>query len=642
MPNLETFGPYKLDAELARGPSSILYRAVDRDGRSVALKILITDPDADIPVTEQRARFQREIQIHQRLRHPNIVAALDGGEVAGRLYLATAYHEGRDLLQIINEQAPDLVGSVEIIRLLGRAVHYMHEQGVIHRDIKPSNILIDNDGRVLLTDFGCARLLYTPRMTQTRLLLGTLTYMSPEQLLGSEHADGRSDIFSLGIVLYHLLSGQLPFQGENPAELVQQLLYGDPRPLRELAAYIPPSLEQVVSLALHKDPDYRVPTAHNLETMLKKILNEPEIYVSQGDLDVRHGDRDRAMALYELALERDSGYWPAHHALGDMKLALKDWEGARLHYHFILNRRPDDAEAYRQMARIEFELGNYADALKRYQRAWTLKPTDRELELAVARCLGLLGRHAEAADHLKILAEHHGGWALPMLELGRITYLRGQPRQALGFFEDAHRRDDRSVEVLYNLGACHQELGENDKAEQVYGQLLAVQPDHSEVRHNLACLQYAAKRYDEALTSVDKVLRYQPSWSRSHVLRGLCLEGIGRLDDALDAFQEAVETGPTDAGNYLQLAGALRRQWRVNATISTLERAAHGPGAHNAHVFFQLAVAYRERGNYADALASMRRALAAPDAHEIARDGMHLMSQWLDLPPGQRPFAATS
>lgn len=642
MRNAQTFGPYTLTAELARGPSSVLYRADDGDGRAVCLKVHQTSADADIPITEQRARFQREIQIHLRLRHPNIVAALDGGEWEGQQYLATAFHEGRDLLQILDSQPPDLIGSVEIIRLLSRAVHYLHEQGVIHRDIKPSNILIANDGRVLLTDFGCARQLYTPRMTQTRLLLGTLTYMSPEQLLGSDQADGRSDIFSLGIVLYHLLSGQLPFQGETPAELVQQLLYGDPRPLRELAAYIPPSLERAVSLALHKDPDYRVPSAQSLEGMLKKILSEPEIYCSQGDLDLRAGDRDRAMALYELALERDSSHFPAHHALGDLKLALHDWEGARHHYQVILARRPDDAEAFRQMARIEYELGHYDEALKRYQRAWTLKPSDRELELAVARCLDHLGRYSEAADHLRTLAERHGGWAVPMLELGRVTYKRNEPRKALAIFEDAYRRDDRSVDVLYNLGAVCQELGETDKARFYYEQLLAVQPDHSEVRHNLACLLYAGNNYDGAIVELDQVLRYQPSWSRSHVVRGLALEALGRMDEALSSFQQAVETGPTDVQNYLQLAAALRRQWRVNATISVLERCAHGPGAHSSRVFFHLAIAYRERGNHADAIASMRRALAQPDSHEVAKDGSALLHAWLGLPPGQRPLAASS
>lgn len=642
MSQLPLFGPYTLQSEIARGPSSVLYHALDTAGRPVVLKHFLPDPAGDIPVTEQRARFAREIQIHRRLRHPNIAMALDDGEIDGEQYLVLAHHEGRDLGQILQEQAPDLIGSLEIVRLLCRAVHYLHEHGVIHRDIKPSNVLITDDGRVLLTDFGCARQLFTPRLTQTRLLLGTLTYMSPEQLLGSDQADGRSDIFSLGIMLYQLLSGQLPFEGENPADLVRQLLYGDPRPLRELAAYIPPALERCVTLALHKDPDYRVPTAQNLESMLKKVLAEPDLYYNQGELDLRQGDRDRAIALYELALERDAQFWPAHRALGRLKVELKDWEGVRNHFRQILAQRPDDSESYHYLAQAEYALGQYGEALKYYQRAWTLKPSDRDLELAVARCLLELGRHAEAAEHFRSLADRHGGWALPAFELGRVAYQRGQKRQALAHFEEAHQRDPRHVGVLYNLGACYQEMGDGAKAQQCYEQLLSADPDNAEVRHNLGCLLYSQEQHDQALTELEEVCRVRPSWAYSHMARGMVLEAKGRLDDAVAAYQTAVETDPLNVDAYLELAGALRRQWRVNATISTLERAGQGPGAQTARVFFHLAIAYRERGSYADAIAAMHRALACPDAHMVARDAAPLLASWQDQPPAHRPIAVNS
>jgi serine/threonine protein kinase len=248
---------YRILEKIGSGGMGIVYKALDtRFQRLVALKVLSFSYKP-----EAKQLFLREVTAIGRLKHPNIVQIYDAGETGTIVYLAIEYIEGRTLSQILKDARP--LGrdyATEIIRQVGTALGYAHRNGVIHRDVKPSNILISNDGRVLLLDFGLAVAPGAPTLSETGTVAGTVAYMSPEQIMGKS-VDARSDIFSLGIVFYELLTGRRPFSGESAGQLLSNVLKEEPESPGQIDSSIPTSINQIVLKSLAKEPGQRFQTA---------------------------------------------------------------------------------------------------------------------------------------------------------------------------------------------------------------------------------------------------------------------------------------------------------------------------------------------------------------------------------------------
>jgi len=250
---MEQVGRYRILGVLGRGGAGTVYRAFDpRLNRVVVLKVLRPE-FADTRFYQQR--FHREAQASSRLHHPNIVTVYEVGEADGLFYQVMEYVEGRSLREVMGGPPPhDPDYGIEIIRQVGAALGYAHESGVVHGDIKPENILLSKDNRVVLTDFGLARGPGEASLTEIGTVMGTWGYVSPEQAMGRP-VDARSDLFSLGIVLYEVLTGQLPFGG--PPSIVHE----NPVPPEQLNPAVPPAVGAVVLKALEKDPDLRYQSA---------------------------------------------------------------------------------------------------------------------------------------------------------------------------------------------------------------------------------------------------------------------------------------------------------------------------------------------------------------------------------------------
>ncbi len=247
-------GRYRLDNEVGRGGMGVVYQALDTAlERTVALKELPLHLTAR---PELARRFRQEARLLARLSHPNIVQVYDLIEDGNRLWIAMEFVEGGTLADAI-ERAGTLAptNAVRLGRQLAAGLGFAHEQGVIHRDVKPINVLLTSDGVPKLTDFGLAKLLESSVHTQEGSLLGSARYMSPEQAAGRA-ADGRSDVYSLGVTFYEMLCGRAPFEGETASVLAQHLSQ-DPTPLRERAPDVPPDLEALVMRMLAKDPRER-------------------------------------------------------------------------------------------------------------------------------------------------------------------------------------------------------------------------------------------------------------------------------------------------------------------------------------------------------------------------------------------------
>ncbi len=259
----ETLDHYRLEAAVARGGMSTLFKATDlRNGKLVAIKVPHAEMEAD-PVLV--ARFQREAQIGQELDHPGIVRTFEP-EQRSRSYMVIEWVEGRLLRAILNEQEKlPVERAVSLTLGICEALDYMHKHGVVHRDLKPENIMVDAEDHIKLIDFGIAMKEDARRLTLTgpSPLLGTPDYISPEQVKG-QHGDQRSDIYSLGIMVYEMLTGQTPFAGPNPLAVMNERVLNDVKPVRKLRPEVAPELEEILFRALEREPRHRYQTASEM------------------------------------------------------------------------------------------------------------------------------------------------------------------------------------------------------------------------------------------------------------------------------------------------------------------------------------------------------------------------------------------
>lgn len=279
-------GRYKILQLIGGGGMSNVYLAHDIIlNRDVAIKILRYDLSNE---EELHRRFQREALAATSLTHPNIVSIYDVGEDADMHYIVMEYIKGKTLKQYIQEFSPlSSARSVHIMKQLTSAMAHAHDNGIIHRDIKPQNILMDEAGNVKITDFGIATTLNATSYTQTNSVIGTVHYLSPEQARGGL-ATMKSDIYSLGIVLYELLTGELPFSGESAVSIALKHLQSETPSVREFDATIPQSVENIVLKATAKDANHRYANAEEMEADLDTCLslqrvNEPKFALPVDD-----------------------------------------------------------------------------------------------------------------------------------------------------------------------------------------------------------------------------------------------------------------------------------------------------------------------------------------------------------------------
>jgi len=279
---------YAIEDEIGRGGMSVVYRARDlRLNRRVAIKILPPELAYDPAI---RIRFTREAQTSAHLSHAHIVPIYDVGERDGIAYYVMGFVAGGNLAAVLaRDPRPPIEETRRILREIADALAYAHLRGVIHRDIKPDNILLDDASRrAMVTDFGIARAMEAgARLTATGIAVGTPTYMSPEQALGEREVDGRSDIYSLGVLGYQMLTGRVPFTSNNTMSLLLKHVNERPRPIAELRPDVPRAMQDVVERALMKDPEDRWPNAESLRDALasdaaawRPESREPVRYVS--------------------------------------------------------------------------------------------------------------------------------------------------------------------------------------------------------------------------------------------------------------------------------------------------------------------------------------------------------------------------
>src|SRR2546423_8044077 len=302
---LESISRYKILEKLGSGGMGDVYLAEDTKlGRKIALKLLAEE------LTQNRdrlSRFDQEAFAASGLNHPNILTIYELGDEGGRHFIATEYIEGQTLRKRLQSTPMEIVEVLDVAIQVAGALEEAHAAAIIHRDIKPENVMIRRNGHVKVLDFGLAKLMERPEpdqadteavtralvQTDAGMVLGTSQYMSPEQARGKP-VDARTDIWSLGVVLYEMATGRVPFSGETKTDVIVAIAKSDPLPLARFAPNAPPELEWIVLKALRKDVDERYQTIKEFESDLKKLKQRIEF---QSELE-----RSMASQQYSAAL----------------------------------------------------------------------------------------------------------------------------------------------------------------------------------------------------------------------------------------------------------------------------------------------------------------------------------------------------
>ncbi len=300
----EIAGRYRLDRRIGAGGMSTVFLALDRVlEREVAVKLLaehLAEDDAFV------ARFRREALAAAKLMHPNIVQVYDSGrdDESGRHYIVMEYVEGRSMAELLREHRTlPVAEAVDVVTQACQGLDYAHKRGVIHRDVKPGNLIINGEGVVKLADFGIAKAAEDSQITQIGSVLGTAAYLSPERTRGEE-AMPSSDVYSLGVVLYQMLAGKLPYETGSLTELALRQQEGAPQALSELNPEVGPELDRVVSRTLAADPALRYATARELRVAIEAAANGR--------------DADVTLALATAATQRAAPAQPETVATGHM------------------------------------------------------------------------------------------------------------------------------------------------------------------------------------------------------------------------------------------------------------------------------------------------------------------------------------
>ncbi|HZV03355.1 MAG TPA: protein kinase [Planctomycetota bacterium] len=605
-PTIKTFGPYEILAEVGRGGMGIVYKARHPQlDKIVALKVLIAGILAS---KTQVKRFQREAELAGKLRHPAIVAIHDVGAIDDRPYFTMDFVEGTVLEDRLRTRDLPLRQGVEIARDLARALAHAHENGVIHRDVKPANIIIDADGRPHLTDFGLAReakVEDSARLTRDGAAVGTPYYMSPEQARGEGAAIGPlSDVYSLGVVLFEMLTFERPFNAKGQVELTQKILMEKaPRPT-EIEPAIDRELEAVVLKVLEKNPRDRYPTADAFADDLDRYLRGEKIKGAKTPRKKAPGSV-RIVALVLAAaglLGAGFGLWQIHQkrVQADLDAALAAQRAAA--QKLIEERKKKTKQAL-------------DDAEKAWADADRILPTTaseaffEKIRLTIERATDCIQLEPTTARAYLLRARAE--------ELARK---KDQAEKDYEKAQDLEPKGPSGTEAGYRLASLHLR---SRKDESFKSRMMAIaEGDGPEVWRKLAraasqLLEHDV-RFDEVLAEVEAAKRADPTNPEVYYVLAITYAADGRKDrtkDSLEALEESLRLEAKNPKAYNFRATVKFQSDRIDEAEEDTRRAlALDPDdipALNLQAHIDAA-----KENFAQSAESMRRILALEAGHE--------------------------
>ena len=438
----ESIGRYLILEQIGQGGMGIVYKVLHRDlNRTFALKVLKT---GDLTTFDTVRRFQREARLAARLNHPHIVAVHDAGEENGIHYIAMEFVDGDPLSARLIARRGRMRDTLILMEKIIRAVAYAHGQGVVHRDLKPANIMLDRQGEPHIMDFGLAKQTFEGSLlTRSGAFLGTPFYMAPEQIQG-KGADPQSDVYTLGVILYEILTARLPQSGQNSAEVFNRIINVEPPDVRELNARVHPDLQTICMKALEKERRARYPSAEAMAEDLRRHLDGEAILarpVGLVERTVRRVRKNPALAVAAAALLLLAG--------------VAAWTGISAVRHH---------QAFRDhlaRARIHWQAGDYGAAHRELQQARALRPDSEEATLLLDEVTDKLIEEGRVRTQAR-RAEAGRQQALPLVAEGREMIRRLEARIAAeglsrAEIEAACTAAERTLEEALVLARDHEE-----------------------------------------------------------------------------------------------------------------------------------------------------------------------------------------
>ena len=532
----ENVGPYRVVEQLGRGGMATVFKAYHASlDRYVAIKVLHPAFREDANFL---ARFQREARIVAKLDHPNIVPVYDFAEHRGHPFLVMRFIEGETLKAYLKRGKPSADEVSRVIEAVGGALVYAHEQKILHRDIKPSNVILTPKGQIYLTDFGLARIAEVGESTLSRdMMVGTPQYISPEQASGETKLDARTDIYSLGVVLYELLVGRVPFQADTPYAVVHDHIF-TPLPLpRSIEPDLPEALERVLLKALAKDPDDRF---QSVEEMLGAFQNALVGTVPEQEVSV---EPSTVVVTPPVRTEADT-------------TAAVDVSDAKT----LVQEVPEKGAKEPSKRKIKWP----------YVVAGTT--------ICIGVLLGLIAaavqkERAEEMEARRVEAE-------VLLDEARFAMEHDDIEHAMELYQQALEKAPHFMPAYQETGDVLVEHGEAEIAYQVYEAGLEIEPDNLELRQSAALLAVVEEKWDEfqthlewmkenlpedpvthsfsALVSllegqpcgdvrpeIDQALRADPELPIAQYANAMCLRQENRLIPARDAMNAVLENHRT-------------------------------------------------------------------------------------------------
>jgi TolB-like protein/Flp pilus assembly protein TadD/tRNA A-37 threonylcarbamoyl transferase component Bud32 len=573
---------YALEREIGRGGMATVYLARDRKhDRQVAVKVLHPDLAASLGPD----RFLREIKVAARLSHPHIVSLHDSGQAGEFLYYVMPYIEGESLRQRLNrEKQLPLDEALEIARHVASALGYAHSTGVVHRDIKPENVML-HQGEAVVTDFGIAKAVTSAageHLTQTGSTVGTPAYMSPEQAGGAEDIDGRSDVYSLGCVLYEMLAGRHPFEATTPqAMLVKHLTQPVPS-LRAVRAGLPESVERTVTKALAKEPAERFATATEFAQALHSGSTPPGVStVSQPVVAGKSAPVSKSVAVLpfaDMSPQRDQEYFCEGIAeeLINALMRIDELRVASRTSAFAFRGKSEDIREIGRKLQVDHVLeGSVRKAGNRLRiTAQLLKVADgyqlwserydRELEDVFAIQDEIAQNIARA---LRVVMTDQAQ-AIVKPQTADVAaydyYLRGR-----GFFHQWRKKSllfarqmfTRAIEIDAGYALAYAGIADccsslytwfdanetyREEAERTSLRALELDPDLAEAHEARGVALTVAKRWDEARREFETAIKLSPKLFEAYYFYGRLCFLQGKLEEAGRWFAEAARVRPED------------------------------------------------------------------------------------------------
>jgi non-specific serine/threonine protein kinase len=642
---------YRVGPRLGGGGMGEVYLAEDtRLGRQVALKFLSPSLAAD---PDSRGRLINEARAAAALRSPHIAVTYEIGEHEGAAFIAMEYAEGEPLSARLARGPLAPADALDVTAQVADALDEAHGRGVIHRDIKSANLMLDGSGRVKVLDFGLARFLEsrgdgpsvatTARMTLPGIVLGTVSYMSPEQALG-RRVDPRADLFSLGVVLYEMLTARLPFDGATVTEIIDRVLHHDPPPPSRLTAAVAPDVDAIVKQALEKDPAMRYQTARALGADARAALDRlrtPSGRVRATERLTSHVGGRAAATLQTVAVMTFSNI---------TREPTDDWIGSGIAETVTADLKKIQGLAVISRARV-------FDALKNLSSG-ELSRLDDRLAIDVGRRLGaawvVAGGYQRLGEQVRITAQFMDvrtgdlvrtvkvdGTIAGIFDLqDRIVYELSRDLNlslGIGEIEGIGRDETQSMEAYeaYSRGMMNLRMGGRESLDRAIALFEHALSRDSGYASAWAALGSAYELKGSFLTLPDliekaiecerKAIELNPKLANAHAWLGAALRDVDRVDEAIAAFREALRLEPEDAGAR---SGLARLYWlgqgKLEEAMAEFERAID-LNPEGGYSYLQLSLLYALRGRLDDAERVARQAVDLQERYLSGSEGLQVV-----------------